>query len=191
VSNPLDLFQKWFDEARAGGEAQPETMALATATPDGRPSVRYVLFRGVADDGIRFFTNYQSRKSEELAANSAAAVAFYWHAVTRQVRMEGRTRRLDPASSDGYFEARPRGSQLAAWASPQSRPLSYPALEARYEELEASYQGKPVPRPPFWGGFLLVPERVELWEGKSYRLHRRVLYTRDAAGGWRSEELAP
>jgi pyridoxamine 5'-phosphate oxidase len=190
VSSPLDLFQRWFEEARAAGEPQPETMALATATPDGRPSVRFVLYRGHSDEGLRFFTNYESRKSDELAANAAAAVAFYWHAIGRQVRVEGRVRRLEAAESDAYFSARPRGSQLAAWASPQSRPLAYAVLEARYAELEASYEGRPVPRPPFWGGFLLVPERIELWEGRAFRLHQRMVYTR-LGDGWRTEELAP
>jgi pyridoxamine 5'-phosphate oxidase len=190
VSHPLDLFQRWFDEAQAAGEAQPETMALATATPDGRPSLRFVLYRGRSGDGLRFFTNYESRKAGELEANAAAAVAFYWHALGRQVRIEGRTQRLGPQDSDAYFQARPRGSQLAAWASPQSRPLPYAELEARYAELERSYEGRPIPRPPFWGGFLLVPDRVELWEGRTFRLHRREVFTR-TGDAWRSEELAP
>jgi pyridoxamine 5'-phosphate oxidase len=190
VSVPLDLFQRWFEDARKAGEPQPETMALATATADGRPSVRFVLYRGCSDDGLRFFTNYESRKSEELAANAAAAVAFYWHAIGRQVRVEGRTRRLAADESDAYFNGRPRGSQIAAWASPQSRPLSYAELEARYAAVEASYQGTSVPRPPFWGGFLLIPDRIELWEGKAHRLHQRIVYTR-AGDTWHSAEIAP
>src|SRR5205814_1808670 len=124
------------------------------------------------EQGLRFFTNYESRKAGELAANAVAAVALYWHAISRQVRVEGRIRRLDTAESDAYFAGRPRGSQLAAWASPQSRPLPHPELEARYAALEASYEGRPVPRPPHWGGFLLVPDRLELWQGHTYRLHR-------------------
>jgi pyridoxamine 5'-phosphate oxidase len=190
VNPPLDLFQRWFQEANAAGEPQPETMALATATADGRPSVRFVLYRGCTDQGLRFFTNYQSRKGEELAANGVGAVAFYWHGIARQVRLEGRTELLGASESDAYFAGRPRGSQLAAWASPQSRPLSYAALEARYAAIEASYEGIPVPRPPFWGGFLLVPDRVEFWEGKLHRLHQRIVYTRPD-GVWRSEEIAP
>jgi pyridoxamine 5'-phosphate oxidase len=188
---PLELFQRWFDEARAAGEPQPETMALATATPDGRPSLRFVLYRGISGDGLRFFTNYESRKSEELATNAAAAVAFYWHAIGRQVRVEGRTERLPAAESDAYFSERPRPSQLAAWASPQSRPLPYAELERRYAEVETAWEGRPVARPPFWGGFLLRPERFELWEGRMHRLHLRLVYTRDGDGAWRSREIAP
>jgi pyridoxamine 5'-phosphate oxidase len=190
VTAPLDLFQRWVEDARAAGELQPESMALATVAPDGRPSVRYVLYRGCSGEGIRFYTNYESRKAGELASNATAAVAFYWHAVGRQVRMEGRTERLPAADSDAYFAERPRGSQLAAWASPQSRPLPYPALEQRYSELETQYEGRPVPRPPFWGGYLLVPDRIELWEGRQYRLHRRTLFSR-REGIWVSEEIAP
>jgi pyridoxamine 5'-phosphate oxidase len=190
VTAPLDLFQRWFEDARSAGEPQPETMALATATADGRPSVRFVLYRGCSGDGLRFFTNYESRKSAELAANETAAVAFYWHAIARQVRVEGRARRLAADESDAYFNSRPRGSQIAAWASPQSRPLPYRDLEARYAAMETSYEGAPVPRPPFWGGFLLVPDLIEFWEGKTHRLHQRIVYTR-AGATWNSTEIAP
>jgi pyridoxamine 5'-phosphate oxidase len=194
VSNPLEEFQRWFEDARTAGDPQPETMALATATPDGRPSVRFVLYRGLsgtgADQGLRFFTNYESRKAEQLAANAIAAVALYWHLIARQVRMEGHIRRLEPAESDAYFATRPRASQIGAWASPQSRPLPYPELERRYAALEASYEGRPVPRPPHWGGFLLIPATIELWEGHTYRLHRRRLFTRTPTG-WLTEDLAP
>jgi len=119
-----------------------------------------------------------------------AAGTFYWQPLARQVRVEGAVEKLDAAQSDQYFAARPRGSQLAAWASPQSRPLPHAELEARYAELERSYEGRPIPRPPFWGGFLLVADRVELWEGRTYRLHRREVFTR-TGDGWRSEEIAP
>jgi pyridoxamine 5'-phosphate oxidase len=190
VTDPYALFQQWFDDARSAGEPMPETMALATSTPEGRPSVRYVLYRGHGPDGFRFYTNYQSRKGEELTANPFAAVAWHWASITRQVRVEGRVSRLSAADSDAYFRARPRGSQLAAWASPQSRPCTYPELEARYLELETKYQGQEVPRPPHWGGFLLAPDRLEFWEGREYRLHRRVLYT-PAGTGWDQRELAP
>jgi pyridoxamine 5'-phosphate oxidase len=190
VTHPLDLFQTWYAEAEAAQVPQPEAMALATATPDGHPSLRFVLYRGRSGEGLRFFTNYESRKAEELLANPVAAATFYWQPLARQVRLEGRVERLDARQSDEYFASRPRGSQLGAWASPQSRPFSYAALEARYAELEREYAGRPVPRPPHWGGFLLVPARVELWEGLEHRLHKRTLYT-SGPGGWSRTELGP
>lgn len=190
MTHPLDLFETWFAAAQAAKVPQPETMALATALPDGRPSVRFVLYRGRSPDGIRFFTNYESRKADELAANPVAAIAFYWHEIARQVRMEGAVHRLTPAESDAYFAARPRGSQLGAWASPQSRPFAFTELVARHVELEREYEGRAVPRPPHWGGYLLVPSRVEFWEGGDSRLHRRTLYTREHHA-WTSGELAP
>jgi pyridoxamine 5'-phosphate oxidase len=190
VNHPLDLFQTWYAEAEAARVPQPEAMALATASADGRPSLRFVLYRGRSGGGLRFFTNYQSRKAEELIANPVAAGTFYWQPLARQVRVEGAVEKVDPVQSDQYFAARPRGSQLAAWASPQSRPFTYAALEARYSELEQEYADRPVPRPPHWGGFLLVPSRVEFWEGLEHRLHKRVLYTA-SAGGWDRVELGP
>jgi pyridoxamine 5'-phosphate oxidase len=190
VTDPYALFQRWFDDARAAGEPMPEAVALATSTPAGRPSVRYVLYRGHGPDGFHFYTNYQSRKGGELDANPFAALAWHWASITRQVRVEGKVERLSVEDSDAYFAARPRGSQLAAWASPQSQALGYAELEARYAALEKEYEGRPVPRPPHWGGFLLTPSRLEFWEGREYRLHRRVLYTA-AAQGWQQEELAP
>lgn len=191
MTHPLDLFQSWFAQAEAAQVPQPEAMALATATPDGRPSLRFVLYRGRSGNGLRFFTNYQSRKADELFANPVAAGTFYWQQpLARQVRLEGSVERLDDAQSDEYFASRPRGSQLAAWASPQSQPFPYAALEARYAELEREYAGRPVPRPPHWGGFLLVPNRVELWEGLEHRLHKRVLYVAGPSG-WTASELGP
>jgi pyridoxamine 5'-phosphate oxidase len=190
VKHPLDLFQSWYAQAEAAQVPQPEAMALATATADGHPSLRYVLYRGRSGAGLRFFTNYESRKSEELIANPLAAATFYWQPLARQVRLEGAVERLDAQQSDEYFAARPRGSQLAAWASPQSRPFTYAALEARYAELEHEFAGRAVPRPPNWGGFLLVPARVEFWEGLEHRLHKRLLYTA-GPDGWTTTELGP
>jgi len=190
VTNPLDLFQTWFAQAEAAAVPQPEAMALATASPEGRPSLRFVLYRGRSGQGLRFFTNYQSRKAEELTANPVAAGTFYWQPLARQVRVEGPVEKVDPAQSDAYFASRPRGSQLAAWASPQSQPFRYAELEQRYAELEQEYQGRAVPRPPHWGGFLLIPTRVEFWEGLEHRLHKRVLYT-IGPQGWTSTELGP
>jgi pyridoxamine 5'-phosphate oxidase len=190
VTDPLDLFQAWYAQAEAASVPQPEAMALATASPDGRPSLRFVLYRGRSGPGLRFFTNYQSRKAEELLANPVAAATFYWQPLARQVRLEGPVERLDDAQSDAYWATRPRGSQLAAWASPQSQPFRYAELEQRYAALEREHDGRPVPRPPHWGGFLLIPTRIEFWEGLEFRLHKRVLYT-VVPGGWAATELGP
>jgi pyridoxamine 5'-phosphate oxidase len=190
VEHPLDQFVRWFAEAEAAGVPQPEAMALATATPDGRPSLRFVLYRGRSGAGLRFFTNYQSRKAGELAANPRVAATFYWERQARQVRLEGRVEVLEAAQSDLYFAQRPRGSQLGAWASPQSQAVPYAELQRRYADVEREYEGRPVPRPPHWGGYLIVPDRVEFWEGLDHRLHRRTLHTAGAAG-WTATELAP
>jgi pyridoxamine 5'-phosphate oxidase len=203
-SLPLREFLRWYDEAVAHAESEPEKMALATATREGQPSVRYVLFRGLTrgNQALRFFTNYESRKSRELEANPRAAAVFYWPIAGRQVRFEGSVGRLDAADSDAYFAARPRGHRLAACASPQSRPIAYPALLARYAALEHEFaDGRAVPRPATWGGFFLSPDRIELWQRQENRLHQRTLWTRDqtpspaATAGddsdWRSEPLGP
>jgi pyridoxamine 5'-phosphate oxidase len=190
VNHPLDLFLTWYAEAEAAQVPQPEAMALATATPDGHPSLRFVLYRGRSGGGIRFFTNYQSRKAAELTANPVAAGTFYWQPLARQVRLEGSIEKLDAHQSDEYFANRPRGSQIGAWASPQSQPFTYAELETRYAEVEREFAGRAVPRPPHWGGFLLVPSRVEFWEGLEHRLHKRVLYLA-GPDGWIRSELAP
>jgi pyridoxamine 5'-phosphate oxidase len=189
--DPFAHFLRWFAEATAAGIAQPEAMALATATADGRPSVRFVLYRGMSGGGLRFFTNLESRKGQELAVNARAAVAFHWESQKRQVRFEGVVERLDDAEADVYFAERPRGNQLAAWASPQSRPIgSYEELKERFVALETSHAGQVVPRPPYWGGFRLVPSEAELWQGTSNRLHERLQYLR-AGDGWSTRHLGP
>jgi len=189
--DPVAELWRWYEEAVAAGEPEPEAMALATATPDGRPSVRYVLLRGASGGGLRFFTNYDSRKGDELAANPRAAVAFLWRKLGRQARAEGHIERLDAPESDAYFAARPRAHQLGAWASPQSRPIAYADLLARHAALERQHAGgAPVPRPPHWGGFRLIPDRVELWRGRPSRLHERLLYTLED-GVWRVASLGP
>jgi pyridoxamine 5'-phosphate oxidase len=189
--DPFTHFSRWFAEAVAAKVAQPEAMALATATSDGAPSVRFVLYRGMSGGGLRFFTNLESRKGQELAANPRASVAFHWEPQNRQVRFEGTVERLDDAEVDVYFARRPRGNQLAAWASPQSRPVgSYEELEERYAELERRYVDHVVPRPPYWGGFRLVPSVVEIWQGASNRLHDRLQYTRDG-DRWVTRHLGP
>src|SRR5580693_907770 len=187
--NPLETLAQWLEEARQRGMAEPEAMALATATREGSPSVRIVLCRGIDSQGIRFFTNYESRKGRELDANPAAAASFFWPVLDRQVRVEGRAERLPAADSDAYFDHRRRGHQISAWASAQSRPLSsLEALKQRAGELERAHEGRPVPRPPYWGGYLLRASSVELWSRGADRLHDRVRYERGGAG-WTSVRL--
>ena len=188
--NPLRQFERWFDAARAAGLPAPEAMALATATPDGRPSARMVLLKAADESGLAFYTSYESRKGGELAANPRAALLFHWQPLGRQVRIEGAVERVADAESDAYFLTRPRGSRIATCASPQSRPLADRAeLDRRYAEAAATH-GDDVPRPPHWGGFRLVPDAYEFWEHGDDRLHDRVRYERDG-GGWSRARLAP
>ena len=190
VSDPLRLIQDWLDDARAI-LTDPGAMTLATSTPAGRPSARIVLLRGVDERGLVFFTNRESRKGEELRANPYAALVLHWWELGRQIRVEGRVDEVSDAESDAYWSTRPRGSQIAAWASRQSRPLTDRAeLEARVGEATARFGEIPVPRPSFWGGYRVLPDAVELWEHRDDRLHDRVRYTRER-DGWRVERLAP
>ena len=190
-TTPLQTLSAWIEEARTAGMAEPEAMALATSTASGVPSVRIVLCRGVDDRGLRFFTNYDSRKGAELESNPNAAVAFHWPVIGRQVRVEGSVERLPPQESDVYFQGRARGSRLSAWASPQSRPIaSADELHARMKELAALYEGREVPRPPHWGGYLLRARAVELWTQGADRLHERLRYE-VRAGSWKEQRLAP
>jgi pyridoxamine 5'-phosphate oxidase len=187
--DPLRQFAAWFDEAGAAGMRAPEAMALATAATDGRPSVRMVLLKGFDERGFVFFTGYESRKGAELAANPRAALLFYWDPLGRQVRIEGPVERVAEADSDAYFASRPRGAQISASVSPQSRVVeSRAALEAAAAELEA--RGGELPRPPAWGGFRLAPETYEFWQHRANRLHDRLRYSRDGAA-WKVERLAP
>jgi pyridoxamine 5'-phosphate oxidase len=189
--DPLRQFEAWFDEARDTDVEVPEAMALATATPAGRPSARMVLLKAADERGFTFHTNYESRKGGELAANPQAALLFHWRPLGRQVRVEGRVERVSPDESEAYFRTRPLGSRLAAWASPQSRPLSSRAeLERLYEEASARFPGEDVPLPPNWGGFRLVPDAYEFWQHAENRLHDRVRYERDDAN-WSRVRLAP
>jgi pyridoxamine 5'-phosphate oxidase len=166
-------------------------MTLATADAEGAPSARMVLLKGAGEDGFVFYTGYGSRKSEELEQNPSAALVFYWRPLGRQVRVEGSVERVSEAESAEYFATRPRGSQLAAWASRQSRPLgSREELERRYAELEREYEDRDVPLPPHWGGYRLDPEAIEFWEHRENRLHDRIRYTR-AREGWKVERLSP
>jgi pyridoxamine 5'-phosphate oxidase len=190
--NPIQQFRRWFDEAFASNLHEPNAMTLATTTSDVRPSARIVLLKGFDERGFVFYTNYESRKSSELAANPRAALVFYWGELERQVRVEGRVERIPDEESDAYFAGRPRGSQLGAWASQQSRPVTdRGALEERLRELEVDYEGREVPRPPFWGGYRVEPETIEFWQGRENRLHDRLVYRRSREGGWRRERLQP
>ena len=189
--NPLQQVRQWFDEAAASGLVEAERMALATATPDGRPSVRIVLLKGIDDDSIRFYTNYDSRKGRELAANPRAAATLYWQPLQRAVRLEGPVERLTSDESDAYFATRPRGAQVGAWASAQGTVLTDRAeLEARVQETDERFPDQ-VPRPDYWGGYRLRPDAVELWQGRSDRLHDREHFLLQDDGTWRAERLSP
>jgi pyridoxamine 5'-phosphate oxidase len=214
-TDPITQFRKWFDQAagaRTGGRVRRfcirlykalvmaeggapvdlTAMTLATADNQGRPSARVVLLKGVDERGFVFFTNYESRKGRELAENAQAALVFYWPDQERQVCIAGEVSKLPPAESDAYFKSRPRGSRLAAWASQQSGFVrDRAALEERWKQLEAQYAGQEVPRPPFWGGYVVCPTRMEFWQGRPNRLHDRFCYTRQPDKSWLIERLSP
>jgi pyridoxamine 5'-phosphate oxidase len=190
--DPLTQFRSWFADAQALGTPEANAMTLATATPDGRPSARIVLLKGVEHGGFTFFTNHESRKGGELLTNPHVALVWLWAALERQVRVTGSVVQLTAAESDAYFATRPRGSQLGAWASQQSRPLPRRAeLDERWAALETRYADGDVPRPPHWGGFRVEPEEIEFWQGRANRLHDRFVYTRAAGGGWQHVRLQP
>jgi len=191
LPDPIALARRWFADAQAAGIEQHDAMTLATATPEGRPSARAVLLKGIDRRGFAFFTNYESRKGRELDVNPHAALVLLWIPLQRQVRVSGRVERLSAEESDAYFATRPRGSQLGAWASRQSEPLPDRAeLEARWAALEERYAGGVVPRPAHWGGYRVEPEEIELWQGRANRLHDRFRYRR-TADGWTHERLQP
>ena len=189
-ADPITEFLNAKERAEAH-QIDTAPMTLATTAPDGQPSARVVLLRGVDARGFAFFTNYNSRKGRELDATRKAALCIHWVALDEQIRIEGRVERLADPESDVYFDGRPRGSQLGAWASDQSAPLpSRETLEEKYREIEKRFDGKPVTRPPFWGGYRVIPHRIEFWYGRPDRLHDRVEYTRDG-DTWRIERLYP
>jgi pyridoxamine 5'-phosphate oxidase len=191
-SDPIALFLEWLAAAEARGIDQPDAMTLATASADGRPSARVVLLRGADQHGLRFYTNRGSRKADELRANPHAALLFHWQPLGRQVRVEGPVSPLGDADSDDYFATRPYESRLGAWASDQSRVIeSREALLARFEAARQRFADGDVPRPPHWGGYLLVPVAIEFWQHGDHRLHDRRRHTRSADGSWSSQLLAP
>lgn len=192
AADPFTQFQHWLDDVQGEKVADWQAMSLATATRDGRPSVRVVYLRGWDARGFLFYTNYDSRKGHELANNPHVAAVLYWKELERQVRIEGTISRASDAESDTYFAGRPRESCLGAWASLQSQPLADRAtLERLTAEFEAKFAGQPIPRPPNWGGFRIVPESVEFWQGGVARLHDRLIYCRQADESWRIERLFP
>jgi pyridoxamine 5'-phosphate oxidase len=191
-SNPFKQFDKWFQQALAAGLPEPNAMTLATATLAGKPSARIVLLKGFDERGFVFFTNYESQKGRELLANPQAALVCYWIELERQVRISGRVSRVSAEESEEYFQSRPLGSQLGAWASQQSEVVGgRKTLEERLEQLTREYQTKPVPLPPYWGGYRVAPETIEFWQGRPNRLHDRLRYTLQANSHWLIERLSP
>jgi pyridoxamine 5'-phosphate oxidase len=190
--DPLEQFRLWFDQALDAEVREPNAMTLATATPDGRPSARIVLLKGVDAEGFIFFTSSDSQKGRELEANPLAALVFFWPELERQVRVTGVARRIGREESESYFQSRPRGSRIGAWASTQSQVIPDRAsLETRIAEMETAFPGAEIPLPPFWGGYRIEPESIEFWQGRRSRLHDRLRYTLGPDGGWAIERLAP
>lgn len=192
AADPFEVFEEWLKAASQGPDPEPDAMAVATSTPDGHSSVRYVLMRGFDHRGFVFYTNRRSRKGEELETNGWASLAFRWYAAERQVRASGPVEHVSEEESDAYFAGRPRGSQIGAWASDQSHPLGTRAeLEHRLAEVETRYAGRSVPRPPWWGGYRIVPEEIEFWQQGPFRLHDRFRYRRNPDGSWACHRLSP
>jgi len=189
--DPIAQFKIWFEEARAAGELDPDAMTLATSTRSGEVSARIVLVRGLSERGFVFFSNYDSRKGREIEENARAALVFYWATLNRQVRVEGSVQRVDQNESEAYFKTRPRGSQIGAWASPQSSEIeNRKILEAMVGDLERRFADREVPVPPNWGGYRVIPDSIEFWQGRESRLHDRIVY-RKMNKGWKTVRLAP
>jgi len=188
---PIDLFDAWFSDAQKSGLYLPEAMTVATATAEGKPSARMVLLKSVDVEGFVFFTNYESRKASEIEANSNVSILFHWPILQRQVRIEGRAERVSREESNDYFQSRPRGSRIGAWASTQSSKLeSKAALQARVKEVEAQFGNGDIPLPDYWGGYRIRPDRMEFWQGRPFRLHDRLIYER-VDGDWKTHRLFP
>lgn len=192
-ATPWPVVTAWFEEAKKTEINDANAISLATVGPDGMPSVRIMLLKGFDENGFVFFTNRESRKGEQLAQHAKAAICFHWKSLRRQIRVEGTISKTTDAESDEYFASRPRGSQIGAWASLQSRPLASRAeLEKRVKEVEQLYEGKPVPRPPHWGGFRITPTMIEVWQDREFRLHDRFIYTRPSpTSAWTVERKYP
>ena len=189
--DPIEFFKAWFDAAEDSGIVMPESVALATATSEGAPSVRMVLLKAVNEKGFVFFTNYGSRKANEIEANRRAALCFHWASLERQVRITGSVERITEAESYAYFSTRGRGSRIGAWASKQSQPLlDRKELQRRVSETTSSFEDQDIPLPPFWGGYRIRPEVIEFWQGKADRLHDRLVFTR-IGRDWSTERLYP
>lgn len=191
AGQPLQQFKTWLDEALAAGVPEPNAMTLATVGPEGRPSTRIVLIKDIDERGLVWYTNYESRKGRELAAHPFAALQFHWVEMERVVRIEGRVEQVDAAQSDAYFRSRPLDSRLGAWASPQSQVISSRAVLVANAAKAAAQHGLNPERPPHWGGYRLLPERWEFWQGRKSRLHDRLSYKLQADGSWLKERLAP
>jgi len=190
-SNPLKQFHKWFEEALQSGLYEPNAMYLSTEA-DSRPTGRIVLLKGLDENGFVFFTNYLSKKGREIESNPQVALTFFWKELERQVRIEGRIERTSASESDIYFASRPRGSQIGAWVSAQSEVIEGgDFLKNRQQELETQFAEKPVPRPLHWGGYRVIPDYIEFWQGRPSRLHDRLAYTKDESGDWKIERLSP
>lgn len=189
-ADPRQQFQRWLDQAIELKEVEPTAMTLATVSPEGRPSARVVLLKGYDEQGLVFFTNYQSRKGTDLDHNPWASLSFFWSSMQRQVRFEGRISRISAAESDEYFHSRPLGSRIGAWASPQSQPISRAELDARTQQYTDSLGEHPA-RPEHWGGFRLTPDHIEFWQGRASRLHDRLVFDRKDQSDWQVSRLAP
>jgi pyridoxamine 5'-phosphate oxidase len=192
LKNPIMQFKKWFDEAVKAQLPEPNAMTLATANVDFKPSARIVLLKGIENGSFIFFTNYESRKGKELLWNPYATLLFFWNELHRQVRIEGRVKKIPPIESDKYFHSRPHGSQLGAVISPQSRVIEgRNFLEEKLAQAEKEFSGKEIPRPEHWGGYEVIPQTIEFWQGRSNRLHDRILFTLTDKEKWKLERLAP